>query len=286
MHASFNPEDYILKYSELEHVQDVTAIRHRIIREVFSQYGIKGVDFASAADIPGGTGLGSSSAFTVGLLNLCNAYTGGRFLWRNELAERACDVELHKLHEPIGKQDQYGCALGGMNFIRFHEDDTVTYEEMGLDREQGQKLKDNLVMLYLGGTRSASEVLKAQNTATRNDPQVVENLKAMAQQAVDLRRVIEADVDVLGEFLHEGWERKRRLTAGISNPLIDAAYKQAIAAGATGGKLLGAGGSGFLLFYCPNGTRQAVVDAMPGLLSFPVEMDHMGTTIIYRDGTK
>lgn len=282
MHKYFQKNGYILKYSHIENTDSIDEISHRIIKQVFSDLKIVGVDFNSSADVPAGTGMGSSSAFTVGLLNLCYSYLG-KYVSRSELARQACEVELDKLNEPIGKQDQYGCALGGLNFIRFHPDDSVSFETVPLSHIQSQKLQNNLSMFYLGGTRSASEILKQQSQKSASDDQVIENLKAMVKQAEDLRGDLQNDIDVLGPYLHEGWERKRALMAGISNPEIEHFYKIGLSAGATGGKLLGAGGSGFLLFYTPEGKQDSVKDALKDLSYFPVEIDNVGATIIYSD---
>lgn len=282
MHEYFESKGFILKYSKIETPKSAKEIRHPIIRQVFSDYGITGVDFNSSADVPAGTGLGSSSAFTVGLLNLCNAYLG-RYESRAMLAAKACEVEIEKLGEPIGKQDQYGCALGGLNFIEFHTDDSVTCEAVPLTRAQRKQLEDGLIMFYLGGTRSASKVLKKQAANVKTNKSAVGALKAMVRQARGLRAELTSDIDVLGPYLHEGWERKRTLADGITNPKIDEAYKRALAAGATGGKLLGAGASGFLLVYAPDGVREDVIEALPDLKPYPVIMDPIGATIVYSD---
>lgn len=282
MHDYFEDRGFLLKYSQLETTSDVEAIRHRIIREVFREQGIAGVDFNSSADVPAGTGLGSSSAFTVGLLNLCNAYRG-RYEGREALAAKACEIEIDRLGEPIGKQDQYGCALGGLNFIEFHPDESVTCERVPINQAQRTKLENNLMMLYLGGTRSASAVLQKQSDAIRGSASVVDNLKAMVQQARDLRRDILTDVDVIGPYLDEGWQRKRTLAQGITNPAVDDAYARARAAGATGGKLLGAGDAGFLLVYAPEGSREDICAALPECRPHAVRLDQIGATIIYSD---
>lgn len=282
MHDYFERDGYILKYSQVETPKQVDAINHRIIRQVFSDLDIKGVDFNSSADVPAGTGMGSSSAFTVGLLNLCYAYKG-QYVSRAELASQACDIELNKLGEPIGKQDQYGCALGGINLIEFHPDDSVSFEPVPLAQDQRTQLEANLCLFYLGGTRSASALLEAQSKNSASDADVIANLKAMTEQARRLRGDICKDIDCLGPYLHEGWERKRKLASGISNPVIEEAYAEALAAGATGGKLLGAGGSGFLLTYAPSGKAEAVAQALSAFRQHSVKIDHSGATIIYSD---
>jgi D-glycero-alpha-D-manno-heptose-7-phosphate kinase len=282
MHEYFQSGGYLLKYSKIETTDAVEKIEHRILKQVFSDYGIQGIDFNSSADVPAGTGMGSSSAFTVGLLNLCNAYLG-KYESRSALAAKACEIEIDKLGEPIGKQDQFGCALGGMNFIEFHPDESVTFETVPLTISQRTKLENSLTMFYLGGTRSASKVLQAQSANMRGNVSAIENMKAMVQQARHLRAEILSDIDVLGPYLHEGWERKRSLAAGISNPLIDDAYARALAAGATGGKLLGAGSSGFLLTFAPEDARENVRKALSEFKAYDVRMDTVGANIIYAD---
>jgi D-glycero-alpha-D-manno-heptose-7-phosphate kinase len=282
MHEYFEPNGFILKYSALETPKAVSDIQHRIVRQVFSDYGIDRVDFNSSADVPAGTGLGSSSAFTVGLLNLVNAYQG-RYEGRSALAAKACEIEIDKLGEPIGKQDQYGCALGGLNFIEFHQDDSVTSEAVPLTLESRKRLEDGLVMFYLGGTRSASALLKGQTEELKSNKRALGTMQAMVRQARGLRAEISHDVDVIGPYLHEGWERKRSLGNGISNPRIDEAYGRARAAGATGGKLLGAGESGFLLVYAPDEAGERVRAALSDYRSYGVRFDPIGTSIIYSD---
>ena len=282
MHEYFERQGCILKYSEIEKPRTADEIRHRIIQQVFKDLCIDRVDFNSSADVPAGTGMGSSSAFTVGLLNLCFAYRG-EYVSRSRLAELACEIEIEKLAEPIGKQDQYGCALGGINFIQFYTDGTVTHEAVPLTIEQRHQMEQNLMMFYLGGTRSASKLLSKQSESTLRDPQVLANLKAMVEQAQRLRGDLCRDVDSLGPYLHEGWMRKRSLASGISIPAVEDAYQRGLAAGATGGKLLGAGGGGFLLFYAPASVRQGVAEALSSYQMHSVNVDTAGSTIIYSD---
>jgi D-glycero-alpha-D-manno-heptose-7-phosphate kinase len=282
MHAYFAGQGSLLKYSEIENPRSTNEIRHRIIRQVFHDLDIGGVDFNSSADVPAGTGMGSSSAFTVGLLNLCFAYQG-RYVSRTRLAELACEIELDKLAEPIGKQDQYGCALGGVNLIEFLPDGQVTHERVPLTSEQQRTIEDNLIMFYLGGTRSASALLIEQAKTIAADAAARDNLKQMVAQARTLRRDLCEDVDVLGPYLHEAWVRKQRLNASISNHLVHHAYERARQAGATGGKLLGAGGSGFLLLYAPGGAQAEVAEALYEYRAHDVRIDAAGSTIIYSD---
>lgn len=282
MHEYFESDGFILKYSNIEKTYSRNSIQHRIIREVFEQFELSGVDFNSSADVPAGTGMGSSSAFTVGLLNLCNAYRG-RYESRLALAERACEIEIDRLGEPIGKQDQYSCAIGGLKFLQFHQDDTVTYESIATTQEIRDRLEQNLVMFYLGGQRSAGAVLSEQASEVKADPEKVRSLRRMVDQAHDLRVEIVKDADVLGPFLHDTWMEKRSLSRAISSAGIDSVYDRARAAGATGGKLLGAGAGGFLLVYCPDGGAESVRSALSEFSAYQVRIDSIGSSIIYSD---
>lgn len=282
MHKYFERQGSILKYSDIEKPKTVDEINHRIIQQVFRDLSIDRVDFNSSADVPAGTGMGSSSAFTVGLLNLCHAYRG-EYVSRSRLAELACEIEIEKLGEPIGKQDQYGCALGGINFIEFHPDGSVVHEAVPLNNVQRRAMEQSLLMFYLGGTRSASGLLSVQAKNTLEDPQVVANLQAMVEQARNLRADLCRDVDSLGSYLHDGWMRKKSLSKGISSGVVDDAYELALEAGATGGKLMGAGGSGFLLIYAPGGAASDVASALGKFEMHAVELDTAGSSIIYSD---
>lgn len=282
MHEYFEPQGSILKYSEIEKPRTNREIKHRIIQQVFKDLEIDGVDFNSSADVPAGTGMGSSSAFTVGLLNLCYAYKG-QYVSRSRLAEEACQVEVEKLGEPIGKQDQYGCALGGINLVEFHSDDSVTYEAVALTHCQRTTLERNLILFYLGSMRSASDLLRIQAQEVASSAQKTRTLRDMADQARRLRGDLCQNVDVLGPYLHEAWQSKRSLSPHISSPLIEEAYERGLSAGATGGKLLGAGGAGFLLFYVPENKQHQVRSALSGLEQSTVEIDTAGSAIIYAD---
>lgn len=282
IHEYFYRDSFLIKYSKTEKVSNVSEIKHRIIRQVFSDYDMKGVDFSSAADFPAGTGLGSSSAFTVSLITLCNAY-GWKYEPKMTIAEKACAVEIEKLGEPIGKQDQYACALGGMNLLRFSPDDTVSAAPIFLDFENRRRLEQNLLLFYIGNPRSASEILRRQKEAMRNESRVLADMTYMAEQAARLKDDLLRDVDLLGDYLDEGWQRKRRLAPGITSPKIDEIYASAVGRGASGGKVLGAGGGGFLLLYVKPEAQSAVREALRGLPLYPVALDVDGTTIIYDD---
>jgi D-glycero-alpha-D-manno-heptose-7-phosphate kinase len=282
--AYFHENRFFLKYSTTELVDSVEQIQHRILREVFRAYGIRGADFNCSADVPAGTGLGSSSAFTVGLINLCNAYTN-RSMTPYALAEAACHVEIECLHEPIGKQDQYASTFGGLNLITFFPDDSVTVEPVPLSDDVYDQLQRNLMMFYLGQTRAARDILHEQQSNLRSDSRKVDNLQKIVQLARDLYEELSQDhIDVLGEILHAGWMYKKELAGGISNERIDHYYEIALRNGAKGGKLLGAGGCGFLLFYVPEHRQRSLRRALSDLEAFPVTFDHSGSTLFQLSG--
>lgn len=286
MHPYFDEDAYFLKYSKTEQVKTVEEIQHPIIRDVFKKYGIKGVDFNSSADIPSGTGLASSSAFTVGLINLCNIYTDN-YMDKEEIARQACKIEIEDLKEPIGKQDQYACACGGLNFIKFHKCGNVDVEKLYLQDDAYHVLEKNLLMFYTGKTRSAGSILAEQKKNTTNDSEKIENLHKMVKLSEELRvELLKGNINAMGEILHAGWRYKKELANGISNPDIDDCYNSAIAAGALGGKLLGAGGGGFLLFYVEEQYRNKVRRALKNLKEIDFKFDDKGTNIIHYSKAK
>ncbi len=281
MHPYFFKTGYLLKYMKHEEADCLENIRHPIIREVFKDYGIKGVDFNSSADIPSGTGLGSSSTFTVGLINLCNIYTG-RYMSKAEIADYACKIEIDRLKEPIGKQDQYAAAFGGLNFITFNQDDTVNVEKIFLNRQNFKQLQDRLVMFYTGETRSASEILAEQRGNMQNDKKKVEFMHKMVSLAYELKNeFIKGNIDALGEILDVSWRYKKELASGITSERIDGYYELALKNGAKGGKLLGAGGGGFLLFYVEESKKEDVINALKDLYRLEFSFETQGTSLIY-----
>jgi D-glycero-alpha-D-manno-heptose-7-phosphate kinase len=281
MHPYFNEDKYFLKYSQNELVENVNEIQHRIIKQVFIDYGIKGIDFNSSADIPSGTGLGSSSAFTSGLINLCNAYLG-KSISKHEIAMQTCVTEIQKLKEPIGKQDQYACTFGGLNYIEFKQNDEVIVEKIPLNPIVLKELENNLLIFYLGNTRKASDILLEQKNNTINDKRKVENLQKMVALAKNLKEeLLNNNIENFGEILDVGWQYKKELASKISNNSIDEYYLKAQKAGAIGGKLLGAGGGGFLLFYVKPENQQAVRSSLKNLTELPFYFENSGTKIIF-----
>ncbi|MGL4388945.1 MAG: GHMP kinase [Brevinema sp.] len=278
MHPNFIKDDYLIKYSKVELVSNINDIQHPIIREVFKMYGIKGIDFNSSSDIPSGTGLSSSSAFTTGLITLCNAYTQ-KFMIKEDVAKLACHIEINLLKEPIGKQDQYACAYGGLNYIKFNPDDTVTVSPIILPTHKIVQLENKLMLFFTGISRSAGSILQQQKS---NILDKLHNLHKMVALVKDLKyELCSGNLDAMGEILHTGWNYKHELASGISNPIIDDSYALALKNGALGGKLLGAGGGGFLLFYVPQEKQAQVRQALSHLQEIPFAFDHTGSTVIH-----
>ncbi|RKW37102.1 MAG: GHMP kinase [Lachnospiraceae bacterium] len=279
IHPYFNEKQTLLKYSENELVDEIDQIKHSIFRQVLKDMHIHGVEITSTADIPGGTGLGSSSTFTVGLLNTLSCYKG-KFVSKDKLAKLACEVEIEKLGNPIGKQDQYGAALGGLNYIKFNQDGSVSHEPILMEGKTYKKLQKNLLMFYTGTTRSANTIL-AEQTKNITSEDKAKNLLKMCGLAKDMKVALENnDISSFGKILDEGWQLKKELASGIANPAIDEAYKIAMKNGALGGKLLGAGGGGFLLFYCEEEKQEQLKKAL-GLRELDFTFERDGTSVIY-----
>lgn len=269
-------------YSRTEEVERTSDLEHRLFRAVLTKLGVeKGVEIASIADIPAhGSGLGSSSAFTVGLLNAVHAWQGRRPS-REALAAEACEVEIEICGDPIGKQDQYGSAMGGLNFIRFNPDETVDVEPVALSERTRDELQGSLMMFYTGLTRSAGDLLQVQAENLLSSADKRRATGRMVEMAEEMRGALTAgDAEVMGEALHEGWMLKKSLAAGISSGFLDEAYEAARAAGATGGKLLGAGGGGFFLFWVPENRQDAVRAALPELKETAFSLDMLGASIV------
>lgn len=280
VHKYFYPSKTLLKYSKTELVDNYAEIKHPIFQECLKMLDLHGLDISSMADVPAGTGLGSSSSFTVSLLNVLHAYKH-EAVSAEYLASTACDIEINRLGDPIGKQDQYAAAYGGLNFIKFNYDGTVDVSKIVMNPQAKSQLDHNLIMLYTGQTRSASAILQQQNVAMKEEKKR-ETMREMVKLAYELRRVLESNqIDDFGRILHEGWLLKQTLSNGITNGEIDEMYRQGLAAGALGGKLLGAGGSGFLLFYCPEERREQFNREMAEYRELPFSFDMSGSKIIF-----
>ena len=282
IHNYFEKDQIVLKYSQTEIVKNYDEIKHRIFKQCLSDVCIKGVEISSSADIPAGTGLGSSSTFTVALLHLLHTYTG-EYVSKYKLAKDACAVEIDKLGEPIGKQDQFAAAFGGLKFYEFMPNGFVNVEPIIMKPESYNKLEKNLLMFYIGGTHSASAILQeqSQNVKTMDKAKVQ---KKMCDITRTLKEELQKNnVDAMGQLLHENWMLKKSLASGIATPMIDDVYNKALNAGATGGKLLGAGGAGFMLFYVPEDKQNEVRQSLSELREMEFEMDNSGASIVMTD---
>ncbi len=274
-------------YSKTEEVERVGDIQHPIVRNCLEMLSIRsGIEITSHADIPSkGSGLGSSSSFTVGLLNGLYAYLG-RHASPQRLAEEACEIEINRCGDPIGKQDQYAAAFGDLRMYRFNPDGSVAVEPLIVKHGLTARLQENLMMFYTGMTRSAGDILKDQTEALGARKQAIDAMHQIVGHAHAVRKALEGgDVDAVGEILHESWVLKRGLTSGISNAAIDGWYEKARAAGAVGGKILGAGGGGFLLLYAPREKQPAIRAALRELRRIPFRFEHEGSKIIFYNPT-
>lgn len=282
IHNYFEKDQIVLKYSKTEMVHDFSEIQHPIFKQCLIDFHLKGVEISSMADVPSGTGLGSSSTFTVALLHLLHTYKG-TYVSKYKLAKDACQIEIEKLGAPIGKQDQFAAAFGGLKFYEFMPNGFVNVEPVIMSPDSYQKLEQNLLMFYLGGTHSASEILREQSQNTARSEKAAAQ-KQMCNITTTLKEELQKNnVDLMGELLHENWMIKRSMASGISSPFIDEVYDMARKAGASGGKLLGAGGAGFLLFYVPENKQQSVRNALSHLREMDFEMDNSGSSIVMTD---
>ena len=279
IHPYFDTNKTALRYSCIEVVNDIKDINHSIFRQVLNDMNISGIEISSTADIPSGTGLGSSSSFTVGLLHTLYCYTG-KYVSKSSLAEEACRVEIEKLGNPIGKQDQYAASFGGLNFIEFKKDDSVSVSPIIMNLETRKQLEKNLVMFYTGITHDANSILSEQK---KNISQAdkTSNLIKMCDLARDMKMALENNnLSDFGDIMNEGWIRKRELASGVTSSHIDSLYETAMQNGAKGGKLLGAGGGGFLLFYCDE-ELQPKLEKSLNIKRFPFSFEYDGTSVVY-----
>ncbi len=272
-----------VSYSRTEEARSVERIRHPLVREAMKLLGIDGgIEITSIADIPAkGSGLGSSSSFTVGLLHALHGYCS-RYASADQLARESCEIEIERCGEPIGKQDQYAAAFGGFNFIEFFPDDSVSVEPVICRRETLERLQTNLIVFYTGMTRSAGTVLKTQQEAVRTEKKKQVVLRQMVALAHQLKRELQKNnLEAFGEVIHENWELKRSLARGVSNDTIDDWYARARTAGAVGGKVLGAGSGGFLMFYAPRERHEAIARALAKLRQVEFRFENQGSRIIF-----
>ena len=282
-HPHFDPSTILLKYSETEEVKKALDLKNTIARSIMSERNINGIEVTSIGDMPAKTGLGSSSSFAVGLHHCLNEYQ--KIKSNSEhLAQAACDTELNKLFEPIGKQDQYAAAYGGLNYIEFHPDETVSVIPINLTYKTRETLNNNLMLFYTGHTRPAGSILKAQQKNITDSSTVFTNTKRMVGLAKLMKVALEGqNLDDFGSLLNEGWQLKRTLAKEISTSHIDHWYAAALKNGALGGKLLGAGGGGFMLFYCKQEEQDKLIKALPELRHIPISLSMKGSEIIFNN---
>jgi D-glycero-alpha-D-manno-heptose-7-phosphate kinase len=272
-----------LKYSDIENVDTVEEVHHPILREALRMMNLRTpqIEITTLAEIPSGTGLGSSGSFTTALVKALYAHRR-RLLHSSEVARLACEIEIERLHEPVGKQDQYIAAYGGVTCFDFHPDGSVAARPLAIEMDTLFELEDNLLLFFTGFSRSAGSLLQDQKTRSEEaDPEMIENLHYVKDLGYRSQRALEAGrCHEFGELMHEHWEHKKRRSRGMSNPKIDEWYELGRQKGAIGGKLVGAGGGGFLLFYAEDrkGLRQAMRDA--GLEEVRFRFDFEGTKVL------
>lgn len=277
-------EGIYLKYSEIEHVKTVDEVSHNIIREALKLENLNTpqVEISSIADLPSGTGLGSSGSFTTALLKALYAYRH-RHINPEELAELACSIEIDRLQEPIGKQDQYIASVGGITCFAFHKDNSVTFAPLKISRETFHALEDNLLLFFTGFSRSASEILKDQHVKSqKNDTDMLNNLHFVKEIGYLSKDALESgNTDKFGELMHQHWEHKKKRSGGMSNQNIDAWYETALKNGAIGGKVVGAGGGGFLMFMAHDAAKLRSAMTKSGLQEVRFKFDFEGTKVIH-----
>lgn len=291
VYAAINPAPLLkgitARYSIIENVKTPSDLQNDRIRETMLHFGVNdNMEFGTFSHLPVGTGLGASSSFTVALVKGLSTYQGKR-IDKKEMAEIACKIEIESIKEPIGKQDQYASTFGGFNVFKFNPDESVDIDPILLDYKRQISFENHIVIFFTGITRKASSILKEQKINTQNN---LEPLKSMAN-SVDLfkKKLIKGDFETLGKLLHEGWLKKKKLASKISNPVIDKLYETGLRNGAWGGKLLGAGGGGCILFLVPQQKKEQLKEAirrqseklkMEDLKEVPVKFVHSGVEIV------
>ena len=282
LHENFT-SDLVLKYSRLERVTDASQVEHPIIREAFAMLGMNGrsLELTSLTDIPAGTGLGSSGSFTTALLKVLHAHTKN-LVHPAELAEQACKIELGRLKEPIGKQDQYIAAYGGITCFKYLPDGKVEAWPLKISDETRDNMEDNLLLFFTGFSRSASAILKEQDAKSKSDDKaMIENLHFVKDLGLQSRRALETgDLHEFARLMDVHWQRKKQRSGGMSNPKINEWYDLAMASGALGGKLIGAGGGGFLMFYADDKAKLRHAMRQAGLKEVRFRFDFEGTKLL------
>ena len=276
-------EGIYLKYSELEKVKDIASVNHPIIREALSllEFKTPQIEITTLADIPAGTGLGSSGSFTTALLKALFTHRK-KHIHQEELAKLACYIEIKKLKEPIGKQDQYIAAFGGISTFQFNKDESVITKPLDISMDTLLDLEENLLLFFTGFSRSASKILLDQKEkSNKDDKDMLENLHYVKDLGYRSKNALESGkLNAYGEIMHEHWENKKRRSKGMSNPEIDTWYQAALNNGAIGGKVVGAGGGGFLMFMADDRDKLRNEMKLQGLEEVRFKFDFEGTKII------
>jgi D-glycero-alpha-D-manno-heptose-7-phosphate kinase len=282
INEAFRPR-ILVKYSKFEEVDRVEEIQHPIIREALKLTGVTGpyLEIVSLSDIPAGTGMGSSGSFTTALLSALHTLRRD-FVLPLELAEQACHIELDLLHEPVGKQDQYIAAFGGITCFQFLPDDRVVVEPLKIPAETLANLEDGVMLFFTGSSRNASDILRDQDSKTKqNNSQMIENLHFTKQLGIESRDALLAgDLKKFANLMNVHWEHKKKRSPGMSSGEIDRLYELARANGALGGKLIGAGGGGFLMFYAEEKSRLRAAMRGAGLREVRMQFDFAGTSVV------
>jgi D-glycero-alpha-D-manno-heptose-7-phosphate kinase len=276
-------EGIYLKYSELENVKDIASVNHPIIREALSllEFKTPQIEITTLADIPAGTGLGSSGSFTTALLKALFTHRK-KHIHQEELAKLACYIEIKKLKEPIGKQDQYIAAFGGISTFQFNKDESVITKPLDISMDTLLDLEENLLLFFTGFSRSASKILLDQKEkSNKDDKDMLDNLHYVKDLGYRSKNALESGkLNAYGEIMHEHWENKKRRSKGMSNPEIDTWYQAALNNGAIGGKVVGAGGGGFLMFMANDRDKLRNEMKLQGLEEVRFKFDFEGTKII------
>ena len=273
-----------LKYSEIEKTNHVDQIKHKIIRETLKIYHKENpqIEITTLTDIPAGTGLGSSGSFTTALVKALNVFNRSH-ISQEEIAQMACDIEINKLGEPIGKQDQYIASYGGISAFAFHKDESVFTSSLVLDQPVISKLEDNLLLFFTGFSRDASSILKDQNDKSKTkDLDMIQNIHYVKEIGYQSKQAIEnGNLDDFGHLMHKHWQNKKNRSKGMSNSEIDIWYEDGIKAGAIGGKVVGAGGGGFLMFYTNDPEKLRCAMTKHKLEEVRFKFDFEGTKLLY-----
>lgn len=281
LHPFFHKDRLQLKYSQIENINKYDEIKHSLFRVILQSNRIMGKELSCTADLPAGTGMGSSAAFAVALLKAIDTEKG-IFRSKSAIAQQACKYEIELLNKPVGKQDQYASSYGGLNFIKFNQDDSVNIEPIVLKKDNKVKLDENLILFYTGITRDAEDILKDQIKNFKKNIDKQKKLKEIAKLSEELKEeLLNNNIDAIGHYLNMNWILKREMSTKISSSTINNIYDYALKNGASGGKLLGAGGGGFFMFYCKKEDQDKLKHALNDFKVEPFHLENQGVKVIF-----